>query len=895
MARDSRVAVVVRPLDRTLAVSRVALVPTVALALSLPSTVALADAARNGATGWVLGVIGPLVALVYLFLLRTESVGTRIDHLLARLRRRIALACNHDYATEHDDATLACLLTPEVFQSPIFRYDEQHALVSKLLVACSAKHEPSYWFVEGKSGSGKTRAALLLVQALARDRDLCELGNRCYLYDFSDSSATQEALLRGLATARHDGGVVIVDNFQLVRPSVLGALTDRLVDRRAKLPQRLVVFLARPRDTWNMSPGSDVRLLSSAKGADRHQELMGPHTDSVVRGVAEVDSHAPELLSRLHAEYLASAAQLHLAQVIARNREMPADVLAILELLDGTSAVIPTPLTAHLLGILSALAVHRGGFSTRELLAAIRLAPSTKGSPSRLLATIRTYLSFRRLHRIGLVPKLHLEGTRFIFHEGIAELCIDRLSDRTSFLTPFREVGKCRLERLDAASDTLGAWLVATEIADQTATKSMFDAALATGANARMVQCLQRARERYELSGATRLQLAILLDRVGEFAASRAEFADQRVAELTDSEDLAVMLAATRLEANHYFGYDEDLAFLSEHSDRFASIVASYWRAHIDMHHGRFNAQYLEELATEAFGIVQEHHTYWQVYMLARIHFDAMRAHYLAGDYQTTEPHRDSVRDVGKYLKGRVPTYDALELLYARAHRVGHVALSRFALFAESPEPDELAIAGLDPARAASLGDLTLAAAELYRLSRDEFWRYGDREASYLQADILNAEMIQSGSDLDGLLVALHKYQRFIGQGGRTVLASYPHLYFFRWHVLKYYDLLLTARTVDERAIDEQYAGAERSVERILELDAASGNQYGLLRGRILRMLLGAIRQRPRDAVLTQLLDASREGGYQFETRLLEHLRAPNDLAPVDVQTILRFYPFVHQ
>jgi hypothetical protein len=893
---EARVAIVVRPLDRALAALRVGLIPAIALALSLPAITSLVGSVEHNPKNWILGVLGPGLALAYLLLLQTESVGARVDRALAQLRRRVALACNHDYASErHEGGSIACWLTPEVFQSPVFRYDQQQTIISKLQKACGEDQPGEYWFVEGRSGSGKTRTALLLVQTLARDPRLCELAGRCYLYDFSDSEDTQEELLRGFATSRHDGAVVLVDNFQLVRPLVLSALTDRLVDRQSSISQRLLVFLSRPRDAWNLSPGSDVRLLSQAKAESRYVELIGPRSDAIARGVSSFDPRAQGLVRGLQETNLASAAQLHLAQVIARNRSIPPDVLGTLQLLDTDSDSAPTPQLAHLLGILVALSMHRGMFSRRELLHGLGAAHQAHDTRSHYLQTLGVYAGFRRLHKIGLVPKIHLDGTRFIFHEAIAELGIDRLAGDPTFARSFHAVGRLRLERQIQDGDMLGAWLISVEVDDQEAAQRTFDAALSRGAYARMLQCLRRARDRYDLLGTTRLQLAILLDRVGDFAESRAEFADKDVAELASSSELAVILAATRLEANHYHDYKADLNVLRGHPDRLVAIIGAYWAAHIEMHHGRFAPGLLLDFATEALGLLGDHHSYWQVHSLARIHFDSLRSQYLSGDLEVATLESPPRRMLNDYLRSRVPTYEALHTLYTQAHLVGHVFLPRLALFDEPVLPDDAALAGLELDETRTIPDLVSAAQRLYRRAHDGFWQYGDREANYLQADIVNAEMVQTGANLDELVVSLRQYERFIAGDERSELASYPLLYFFRWHVLKYYDVLLDPGTADHSEADEHLGKAKKCLQQITSLDGTGRNRYGLGRAQLLSMLLRGIKEPLVSSELAVLHDRMAKHGYRFEQRLISHLAETQPVSPGQLHTILRFYPLVHQ
>ena len=163
-----RVAVIVRPVDRALAVLRFGLIPVAVFAASVPmlgATVGLTGPLK----GWPLALTGITVVLVYILLLQTEPVGDRVDLLFARLRRRVTIACHPEASPSHDDgARTACWLTPQALRGPLFPYEAQRDAVRTLTEACRQQEPGQYWFLEGRSGSGKTRTALLFVQTLVR-------------------------------------------------------------------------------------------------------------------------------------------------------------------------------------------------------------------------------------------------------------------------------------------------------------------------------------------------------------------------------------------------------------------------------------------------------------------------------------------------------------------------------------------------------------------------------------------------------------------------------------------------------------------------------------------------------------------------------------------------------
>lgn len=890
----SRVTTLIRPVDRTLAILKIVLVPVVALALSLVTVGALSVSSDPTLGEMVLTLIGPTVTLAYLLLLQWDVVDRNLDRAIARLRRWVATACNHEYRAPHHDRGLACRLTPGVFSAPVFDYRDQDCVLRALSRACGDERTGQFWFIEGESGTGKTRAALRFVQRLARDPDLFELSGRCFLYDFSYSEAIQHELARQLGTSRHDDAVLLVDNFQLVNPRLLKSLTKRFVRDADTASERLVVFLSRESAAWNLSPGQDVRLLAEAKAGKRHRELKGPGSVELATEVSEYNDDGPELIRDLEMDGLASAAQLHLGQVIARSSQIPPEVVDTAHLLAGKTSKA-APESIRILALLAAVSMHRGAFSWHSFWRATRVAARDLSGPA-IVARLRLVLAFRRVQKVGLVPKINVDTTRFIFHEDIARQCIDQLWGDSVFMGVFLAVGRERLRRLDDDKDAMRAWLAAVEIGDQATLASKFDVALLTGSYQRMRSCLERARDRYAFEGSTLLQLGILLDRAGRFGESRELFAGGIELNETSSKELAVILIASRLEARHQDDYREGLETLVEHPDPFVAIVGEYWQLHIAAHLGVFEPWRLLRLAAAGFESLDGGAGHWRLYSLGRIYFDALRHLYLsgvsdAGAYVSPEYHQ-----LCRWLSEQLPTYEALRILYTQAHLVGHVFLPRVAIFGERISDGEAAHAGLKGEDVETVDALVSAAQRLYGRAREEFGLYGDRERRYLMAEALNARMIQREVNLDALGNALDEYEDFIVSGSQNMLASYPHFYRFRREMIGYFRSVLDPETAPGDS-SVRLTEATRHLSRVLELDRVVGNQYGELRAELLTFLLRSVESK-KTLDKTQLAEMERRAarhGYGFEQKLLGHLASNNPPSPLKLAEIFRFYPFVNQ
>jgi hypothetical protein len=891
---DARIAVVVRPLDGLLRFMRLVLVPVVIGALGLPFLAPLATAFPDSAQplGLVLAVIA--CGTISFGLLQGDVVGGRIDRQLANVRRRVAMACNHIDVEAHRESRIACRLTPELLRAPIFPYEEQRSAVADLLGACTTQDpDRRVWVLQGESGSGKTRTGLLFVQALVRDRRHYELGDRCFLYDFNGSPATQEEFVSLLGKRRHNDAIVLVDNVQAIGTKCLKSLTQYLANVQDGSGERLIVFLSRPSHAWQLGRGADVDFVIEAKARDCFRTLEGPRRETVEQSVSTIDQGASRLLGDLEQSATASAMQLHLAQIIARNHAVAPEVLGLLRLLAGQTNTVPADGLVPTVAILCALAAHQGRFTRRDVWNAAWVSSGKEPATA-----LRLLLEFRRLHRLGFLSRAERGNAQYLFHEAVAQRCIDQFWSVNAFRDAFVAVARSRLARMPD-EDNATAWLVATECGEQGTMVATFDVALANGSYDLMTACLARADARYTLTERSRLQLAILLNRIGDWTASRRMFADDRISTTTYTGDLAVMLLTSRMEATHDGDAEQALDELRKDDDPLVATIGEYWKIHMAAHRGEFASARLLELAERTRLALGERDSYWLVYSLARMHFDSLRHHYLEGGSPIDAIDSLPRRELDRSLRGPLPTYDALHLLYGQAHLIGHVLLPQLEIFRKPVTPEHARLAKVwAPDGEELTGDvLVRAALDRYRKAQQMFRQAGDREARYLAADVLNMRMVARDADLNAVEDALDVYEA-LSKRHFKLITSYPHFYRMRWHMLKYFRALST--TGDTHAADVHFAEAERRLALVHRDDHAVGNVYGVERAKLLRLLMDMVeKKKVAQKDLERLRDAMAARSYGFEARLLQHLLdrlgRGERITDTDLLRIFRCYPFVHQ
>ena len=889
-AHGGRLALVTWPLDAALALARYVVLPALLLVVGTPMLPTLARPLGLELPGWLALLTAGAASLLYLAVIRMPELSDSINRVLSQARRRVRLACGDASMSAVHEHKFACRLVPGHLRAPLFQYDRQRAIVSMLRDSAIEAREGDFWVIEGPSGSGKTRTAHLLADTLIRHPSEFGLAEKVRYFDLVAGEGADVDAVRALASSRLDGTITILDNFHRVGRPAIESLTDLLLDS-AGAQTRLLVLLARPTETWKLSPGADVRIVSEARRRGRHLELEGAPGLPVRRALASVDEGLAAQIRELSAGDVASPAQLHLSRFAAANAGAPERVARVVGLLAARGKDSEDRHMAAFLGVVAALSMHRGFFSRSQFARAARLVAGSLAGWSRLASRWRLRATLQRMRRMGLVPWVRAGRGRYVFHEAVAELAIERLLDNPPFAEAFATVGTDRL-RNDVHADPDVGWMIAAEVGADAELEERFDAAMLSGAFFSMARTLERAANRREIPYNTRLQLGLLYDRIGEFARAR-EVIDQSDLAETGDRRVAEHLVA-RIEASHDDEARAATATLEQSQDALVAAAGRYWGLHMGAHAGSFAPDRLSELCEEMRPLVNPSDRF-AVFVLARAHFDHMRHLYLSGraTAQTIAAAADS--EVGRILRDTLPTFDAMSLLYTQAHLCAHVVLPRLALERGRATPHEAELLGVDTSSLASVDQAAELALKFYRRARDEFWQYGDREARYLDGDVVNAElMVASPELLDSAESKLHSYEDFIRESGFADLASLPHVYLFRYHCLRYFDGLLE-RGQSWRTPDEHLAEARRHIREAVALDDASGNVYGRLRADLLGLFLDAAQQPFRAAAAHALSARAERGDYVGMSRVLDVAASFGQLTNTEVRALLRFTPVVHQ
>jgi hypothetical protein len=797
-----------------------------------------------------------------------------------------------------------CFLVADEFKRPRIRHPTQQRIIETIVRNLTTKNDIArrFFIIEGNSGYGKTRSAFLLVEALLHHNALFDLADRAFYYDFSREPNVQNNFLSRLGGIRHWGALVVVDNFHLAKPQVIAEITKRLLDSPNDLTERFVVILAQPTNAWRLRPGAEIRLVQVARELGQWFELSGILPKEILETTDMATRRRQmERLVALNAERVASIAEMQFAQLeMAVPGSSGNFATDIFDRLDNPTSPLKNEMerrALQALAIASALALYRGSFSAREFW----FASKSIAGVGTLMPWLRVCALWRvliRLSRTGLIPRMSLPGRLFILHEKLAETFRDRLHDCAEYEQPFHEALRWRVVGGADKSDHVVQWLAGCELAEINRLDVWFELALLSGGLNVMLRRLERNARYFTGVTAADFQLAYLLDKNGRFAEARQQF-DRLLRTGRGEIQRLDQIRLAMVEAEHGPDAQQVVSEIEQRGDPINALAARYWGIHLGAHKGRFRPDELRALVSifkSQFSIQQINSSYTLSYLGARIFFDACRHIFLRGENVRYRLREMDALMLNSALPDALPEFQAMWRLYSEAHVIAHVDLPQFSIFGRTSDLGELLpLIGKEPGELV-ISDIVRAAREAYTRCRNEFAVFGYRESLYLQADILNLDLQEPGGDLDRLRPKLVEYELFIRKTGFGDIASYPHVYWFRWHIANRFRVLETGYPL--ALVDQHDIEAKKHLERAHLLDAACGNLYGMWRCDFLKTVfdcLGAGDERDVSIRLFELRKKAERLGYVRDSNIIDDLAAAPSLSVHNVRQVLLYYPIVHQ
>ncbi len=796
-----------------------------------------------------------------------------------------------------------CLIVPTFYKLPFIEHGEQTTAINGIVSAITEEGNARFAIIEGPSGSGKTRSIPRVVSQVLRNRS-DERFHSILFYDLSEPG--RGLLLRGNIGGRtHRKALVIIDNLQLASDQTLWALTTHLENEN--LPEHFFVLMCQPIDMWRVNPGDHVRLIDMASSKGRLYSLKGLRSTSVSAFAKRQKLGVlVEALAAQNREYVANLAFTAVAASLSVKPLQANDPRpAVIRLMDEgeQSETSPDPELVNRLATVLSLAIHRGGFRRGDFLSYYWFLMSSYSLPQRVWLLIAGWRWLRSMQRLGLFPILATNYRRYVLHEKLAEEWKDILFRKASVAQVFAPVFTT-LVREQLAQGNLQAdlrWLLSIEARLSDPANQTADEAMTTMNFKRMTTCLERNEATMSQDEQVHFQYAMLLDKVGRFEEARQQLNHMSVPSNVDNPRF-VRLALAKIEAEHGAEAIALLDQLTQSTDRYAVLAARYWRIHIDAHLGRFSPDGLLDLLDEITTTFLDHqgpYAFDHVYLASRAFFDGCRQSFLRGEQVADHLRAFFQHDVCQILKTHDTQYFALEALYGKAHWIAHECLPQFAVFGE-----QVSAMQFPPTMShTELGDVPEQSVcqmvrRLYKDARNRFEAVGGREASYLRADTLNADIICGDVDPLEIERKLLEYEQFIQNTGFEDLYAYPLFYQVKWHMLAFFT---AAMENSEVLADIHLQKAAAANGKMLELDAACGNQYGLWRGRLFAELI-TLFMSPKKAsktVLPALRNLMREAEtnhYVRDAKLLNWLIFDGQSPEIiGLYRFVKYFPFVHQ
>jgi len=852
----------------------------------------------------ILVVVGSMVASILLSL-NDYKIKILKSIILPIERRLINLCVSSRYSYVQG---WRCWIVPVIYKLPIIKNESQTKAIDKMISLSLSDERSNFFIISGESGSGKTRSIGITIKEIKKASILDKKNSPLFFY--SDLSGCKSKYdIEYFLNSRSDYcSILFLDNFHLADGEIISYITD--ITLSGKFPLKLLVILSQPKEMWRVNPEEGVKIISKAKENQSYIEIHRI-TENDVKIFA--DSYRINDILDIRKTFGGRKESVLSDIVIISSlwTRPTRRVYAAVKQLTNIMRQDYFQLNSHdnksiaLLAVVVALSIHRGSFSYKDFNRIVWRVFSDRSLILRVHIFMYAKSWIKQMKKSGILPSLYSYNRQCLLNESLAEEWKDFFYtnevSKKIFIKYFR---KCALEQYKLIKMTPDVeLLLSIESEDESRSESLIESApVYTNIN-RIIYCLERNKAVMNSSEILRLNYFMLLNKSGCFKDAKVSL-EQFNPSIEFESTYRSKVGFAKIEAEHGNTAIKLVNQFKKSKDKKTRLTANYWDLHMKAHKGIFNPEGLKKLLDSFFDDFingNKSYTYDDVYLLSRLVFDGCRHLYLKGIQESAGFKGYLLHDACEILTKVDSQYKPALELYARAHWVNYIYLFTSKFFPERLSgisvPNFVNISPLELKARHEVLSIDFLARDLYVSAKGMYQAVGGREAKFLEADIINMNIICADLNDSNLMEVIRcniaKYRAFLETSGFEDLYSYSEFYELKLSTLIY----LNNESKDDNGI--LLKSSQYSCSKLMRFDKKYGNQYGIWRGRFFRYCILYIHSKITYEYFLKRLDYLEKLSFKYQYHrdgeIVLWVKDSLKSGRPWMETLFKYYPFVHQ
>ncbi|MCM1235915.1 MAG: hypothetical protein NC489_37970 [Ruminococcus flavefaciens] len=786
-------------------------------------------------------------------------------------------------------------------------------------------------WIKGNAYSGKTTIIFRFIEEISNKKNFKlfeEYEKHIYYFDLGTSSLNINNIHKSICDRKYENALLILDNIHKLELSDLRIFVSTLENYHENI--KFLICLSRQFEEFCFSQEINERLDSFARNYSKELNINPIHNDTSIKidydkylldeiyantksNEKNYQEFCKRVIKKEHQMNIALIVQcynLYLSTLGARNRKFIYKVFDALNTGEGDISL------KYTLSFIIHATLFSGGFETgwfNEYINGIKEKKTRYYSKKYFRLLLKN--SF-----ISIVCSSNSDEV--VFHESLARYYFELIGKKECYRKINFSVIKYLVEKNIECNRTSNAWkykilLLPTVPNDNT----LFDKALCIANFKTLLEDLQYIIKEKNFSEILFYrELGILFDRFGKLNIATEYF--KKALDQKFSPAIYINL----IQVDHGAFDDKVIqSLIDEKNDTYIRVAAEYWKAHIDMHDGKFQfndfAKLLDDWKEHKDEII-EMYPYDGLHLMRRWYFDCFRVYYLSGILNPELLKPIIQADLFKNIS-YLPEFEAFRYKFQCAFFLHYDVLFEKGIlnimdYEKVKEWDGIMlgqnfydkIVAAQEHGESEINIIINEAIEYYSASSNGLKKIMDKSYRYSDLRVCELKLAYDNVDLD-VIFANERFIKYYIKHSMSIQVdeyiAYGYTYLLKNYLVGQYCLSseYDDNPHDKRILQNVYITNELIQDCFINIERYHNiyrgerqNNYCLLRLNIYKTLYdyskNIIKFEQAEKEIKKLYNDAKQQGYCREKILLNYL-LENKLRRVDIIKFYKYYPLVMQ